>query len=112
MRASVIWAGSTSPASSSMSAIPSPTSFGAGAVTNAPPLAPTRTSIRPFASSMRSASRTETRLTPSCFVRSRSDGSWSPGASEPARIAALIRSTISAETRPVLTGVKSAALMG
>jgi hypothetical protein len=34
-----------------------------------------------------------------------------PGASAPARIAALIRSTISTETRPVLTGLKSAAAM-
>jgi hypothetical protein len=61
---------------------------------------------------MRSASRTDTRLTPSCFVRSRSGGSWSPGASDPARIAALIRSAISAETRPVLTGLNRAASMG
>ena len=43
-----------------------------GIVTNAPPRAPTRISTSPLDSSIRSASRTVTRLTPNRSHRSRS----------------------------------------
>jgi len=41
--------------------------------TNAPPIAPTFTRMRPRASSTRSASRTVMRETPNCSASSRSD---------------------------------------
>src|SRR5262249_17388458 len=61
-----------------------------GAVTNAPPRAPTFPSISPIASSERSASRTVTRLTPNCSASSRSGERRSPALSRPVRIAVRI----------------------
>jgi hypothetical protein len=70
-----------------MSLIVWPTIDPDGTVTNAPPRAPTRTSIRPVASSARSASRTVRRLTPKCSASSRSGASRSPATSLPVTIA-------------------------
>ena len=61
-----------------------------GAVTKAPPRAPTLTSISPIASIERSASRTVTRLTPNCSASSRSGESRSPALTRPVRIALRI----------------------
>ena len=77
-----------------------------GAVTNAPPRAPTLTSIRPIASSERSASRTVTRLTPNCSASSRSGDSRSPALIRPVRIAVRICSAIAEDARATATGAK------
>jgi hypothetical protein len=87
-----------------MSDIVCPTTEPVGAVTNAPPRAPTRTSMRPIASSARSASRTVTRETLNCSASSRSGGRRSPFGSLPPRIAARIWSTIDDEARVTVTG--------
>jgi len=75
-----------------------------GAVTNAPPRAPTRTSIRPIASSERSASRTVTRLTPNWSASSRSGERRSPALRRPPRIAPRICSAIADEARATVIG--------
>ena len=87
----------------SRSARPSPTRSLDGTVTNAPPRAPTRISTSPLDSSIRSASRTVTRLTPKRSHRSRSGGSRSPGLSCPCRMSSRICSTMISEIRPTLT---------
>lgn len=55
-----------------------------------PPLVPILTSISPFCSKIRNASSTVLRLTPSCFINSRSGGSLSPGLRRSERIASSI----------------------
>src|SRR5690606_19053910 len=94
------------------SAMPSPTMRLLGAVTNAPPRAPTRMSTRPVASSTRRASRTVTRLTPYRSHRSRSLGSLSPAVSCPERISRRIWSTMTSEMRPTLTLLSRSPLFG
>ncbi len=101
-RASVTSAG-VSTDSVSRSASPSPNQALVGAVTNAPPWAPTRMTTRPLASNPRSASRTVTRLTPKRSPSSRSEGSRSPATRSPSRISRRIWSTIMLETRPAVT---------
>jgi len=68
-------------------------------VTNAPPLAPTFTRMRPRASRTRRASRTVIRETPNCSASSRSDCRRSPGSSSPSKIARSICTTISPDAR-------------
>jgi hypothetical protein len=108
IRASVTSA-AVSGESCSRSARPSPSRACVGEVTNAPPRAPTRTSISPPASSTRRASRTVTLLTPKRSHRSRSDGSRSPARKRPCRISWRIWSTITCDTRPTLTALKRSA---
>ena len=87
-----------------MSLIVWPTIEPEGTVTNAPPRAPTRTSMSPIASSARSASRTVTRLTPNCSASSRSGGRRSPSRSFPVTIAWRIWSAIDDDARATETG--------
>ena len=75
--------------------------------TNAPPVAPTFTRMRPRASRTRSASRTVMRETPNCSASSRSDWRRSPACSSPAKIARSIWDTISPEARAWWTGVNT-----
>jgi hypothetical protein len=84
--------------------IPCATTEPEGMVTNAPPRAPTRTSINPMTSSARSASRTVIRLTPNCSASSRSEARRWPCVSRPLMMVTRIWSTIAVEARPTATG--------
>src|SRR5438067_2501187 len=79
--------------------------------TNAPPMAPTFTRMRPRASRTRSASRTVMRETPNCSASSRSDCSRSPAWSSALNTARSICETISPLARDCRTGVNTARIL-
>jgi hypothetical protein len=108
IRASVTFT-ADSPDVLSRSVIPWPALSAVGAVTNAPPRAPSRISTSPLDSSTRSASRSDSLLTPSCSQSSRSEGRRWPSESSPLRIMARSRLTIAAEVRTEGMGANSPA---
>ena len=79
--------------------------------TNAPPIAPTLTRMRPRASRTRKASRTVMRETPNCSASSRSDWRRSPGESSVAKIARSIWETISPDARDCRIGVNTSGMV-